>query len=342
MSSSALGAVYTILGNSTAGFRAVLDDFLQHRIYALTSIEKAKAVTTAQKSRSSSARSHATLQKRCILCTADHYLGACTQYLSKTPDQRKQLVTQHRRYCNCLGNHPRKTCRSTKRCTKYAPRHHTSLHEASTVTSASSSSSESAPTDESSSATVHHVVPISPKETALVNVISTNGDSFRGFLHQGVHLPTVASFTAACLPIYGIRADHNVTTRGVSTFVISSLTETYNCEVNAFILPERTHSTPTVANPHARWSHIQGLKLADPSYLDSQPIDIVIGVDVYSRIQSTNSPSLVGHPRSCIRRSLQLPVRRRPGPLRAAVEILGPGGAEHSARSDADRLRASM
>ncbi|XP_076284633.1 uncharacterized protein LOC143211095 [Lasioglossum baleicum] len=285
---------------------SVLDEFLTHRIRALTTIERAQPVTSAQKTRSSGAHSHATVapQKRCILCTADHYLGACNQYLAKTPDQRKQLVSQHKRCYNCLGAHPRQECRSTKLCLKCTSRHHTSLHGAATVHSGSSSSADAVLTDEPSPAAVHHVLPISPKvslrrpmllATALVNVVSANGDSIRArvLLDQGSEVSFITESTCqrlrlprqrACLPIYGIGAGHNVTTRGVSTVTISSLTETYTCDVTAFILPELTHYAPTVTNPHSNWSHLHGLKLADPSYLDSQPIDIVIGVDVYSRI----------------------------------------------------------
>ncbi|XP_076237871.1 uncharacterized protein LOC143181374 [Calliopsis andreniformis] len=35
---------------------------------------------------------------------------------------------------------------------------------------------------------------------------------------------------------------------------------------------------------HSEWPHLRGLQLADPFYLEQRPIDIVIGVEVYSRI----------------------------------------------------------
>ncbi|XP_076294560.1 uncharacterized protein LOC143215865 [Lasioglossum baleicum] len=295
-----------IADNSDYPEFSVLDTFLEHRIRALAKVESTKPVTSVSKSRAPGAQSHATIasQNRCILCCADHYLGRCAQYLAKTPEQRKQLVTQHRRCYNCLGNHPIKVCRHTTTCMKCASRHHTSLHDASISSSASSSSSESEPIVEAPPAAAHHVMPASLPvlsrrpmilATALVTILSTNGDNIRArvLLDQGSEVSFIKESICqrlrlprqhARMPIYGIGAGHTVTTRGVSTFVISSLTQTYTCEVKAFILPELTHYAPAATSPHASWDHIQGLQLADPSYLDPQPIDMVIGVDVYSRI----------------------------------------------------------
>ncbi|XP_076299343.1 uncharacterized protein LOC143218185 [Lasioglossum baleicum] len=285
---------------------SVLDDFLQERILALTSYEKVKAAATTTKPRSFSALSHATVSSRaqCTLCSADHYIGICAQYLAMTPEQRMQYITQNRRCFNCLGFHSRNVCRNRGKCMKCASRHHTSLHDAPASSSSVDSTPTTAPPVESSSAAALHVVPVASSvslrcpiilATALVKVLSNDGSSItaRVLLDQGsevsfvresicqqLHLPR----QHVSLQTYGIGAGHNVTTRGVSTFVISSMTEPFTCKINAFILPTLTHYTPTVATAHASWSHIQGLTLADPSYLESQPIDIVIGVDVYSRI----------------------------------------------------------
>ncbi|XP_076294567.1 uncharacterized protein LOC143215872 [Lasioglossum baleicum] len=285
---------------------SVLDEFLQQRTFALMSYEKATTVATIPKPRSSSALSHNTIgpRPRCILCSADHYIGACTQFLAKTPEQRKQFVTQNRRCYNCLGNHPRKACRSTKKCTTCASRHHSSLHDASTSTSPGDAMPTANSRVDPPNAAAHHVGPVASSvvmrrpillATALVKVTSHNGDSItaRALLDQGSEVSFVKESMCqrlrlprqhANLPIYGIGAGHHVTTRGASTFTISSLTEKYTCEVRAFILPELTHYTPAVAVPQASWDHIKGLKLADSAYLESQPIDIVIGVDIYNRI----------------------------------------------------------
>ncbi|XP_076298609.1 uncharacterized protein LOC143217848 [Lasioglossum baleicum] len=285
---------------------SVLDDFLHKRILALTSYEKAKAAATTPKPQSFSALLHATVSSRaqCTLCSADYYIGICAQYLAMTPEQRMQYITQNRRCFNCLGFHSRNVCRNRGKCMKCASRHHTSLHDPPASSSSVDLTPTTAPPVESSSAAALHVVPVASSvslrcpiilATPLVKVLSNDGSSItaRVLLDQGsevsfvresicqqLHLPR----QHACLPIYGIGAGHNVTTRGVSTFVISSMTEPFTCKINAFILPTLKHYTPTVATLHAIWSHIQGLTLADPSYLESQPIDIVIGVDVYSCI----------------------------------------------------------
>ncbi|KMQ82487.1 hypothetical protein RF55_22771 [Lasius niger] len=65
----------------------------------------------------------------CPLCELSHPLARCEQYLSKTANQRKDIVIKHRRCYNCLAPHPVRKCASTRRCLKCGQRHHTSIHE---------------------------------------------------------------------------------------------------------------------------------------------------------------------------------------------------------------------
>ncbi|XP_076301669.1 uncharacterized protein LOC143219685 [Lasioglossum baleicum] len=259
---------------------AVLDKFIQSRIRALSTVDNAKSGAIPQKPRTVNTYSHATatFKSRCILCTAPHYVGSCPRFLSKSTAERKQFIMQQRRCYNCLGNHPLEACRSSKRCLKCTSPHHTSLHDGSDAAS-KSSSAKSAPTGESASAASHHVTPVSPKvslhrpillATALVDVVAATGERFqaRVLLDQGSEVSFITESLCqrlrlprlqASLPIYGIGAGHTVTTRGVSIVAMSSRTETYTCKVKAFILPQLTHYAPTVATPHANWTHLQGL-----------------------------------------------------------------------------------
>lgn len=65
----------------------------------------------------------------CVLCGSLHYLAKCERYQTKTAQQRRDLVTKHRRCFNCLAPHPVKKCNSTRRCLKCGKRHHTTLHD---------------------------------------------------------------------------------------------------------------------------------------------------------------------------------------------------------------------
>lgn len=64
----------------------------------------------------------------CPLCSLSHHLSSCPTFQSKNTNQRYELVSQHRRCFNCLGNHSLQLCRSTRRCLKCGKQHHTSIH----------------------------------------------------------------------------------------------------------------------------------------------------------------------------------------------------------------------
>jgi len=65
----------------------------------------------------------------CPLCGVSHHLIRCDSYLSKTAQQRKDIVVKHRRCFNCLGPHAANKCTSTRRCQKCGKKHNTSIHE---------------------------------------------------------------------------------------------------------------------------------------------------------------------------------------------------------------------
>lgn len=64
----------------------------------------------------------------CVICTDNHFLSRCPQYLNKTTQQREEIVTKHNRCYNCLGSHSSNFCISTNRCRKCGKKHHTTLH----------------------------------------------------------------------------------------------------------------------------------------------------------------------------------------------------------------------
>ena len=67
----------------------------------------------------------------CPICTASHHLSRCSNYTSKSPEERYQLVKSLRLCFNCLsGKHVIANCRSTVTCkaSGCSKKHHTTLH----------------------------------------------------------------------------------------------------------------------------------------------------------------------------------------------------------------------
>lgn len=66
----------------------------------------------------------------CVLCSGNHSLYACGQYLHKTPRERYHFCKSHHLCFNCLSRvHTLQSCQSKSACKKCgSKRHHTSLH----------------------------------------------------------------------------------------------------------------------------------------------------------------------------------------------------------------------
>lgn len=70
---------------------------------------------------------------RCGLCKGTRYLMFCKHYLSKSPQDRKEAVTNCNHCLNCLGSHNIKSYTSLKHCRLCSEQHHSSLHDAMTA-----------------------------------------------------------------------------------------------------------------------------------------------------------------------------------------------------------------
>lgn len=65
----------------------------------------------------------------CPLCSASHLLHLCPTFISKNPNQRREIVNQTSRYFNCLSSkHVASACQSRFSCRVCHKRHHSMLH----------------------------------------------------------------------------------------------------------------------------------------------------------------------------------------------------------------------
>ena len=68
----------------------------------------------------------------CLACSKSHKLEDCSQFVSKTQEDRYSLVKSKRACFNCLRpGHSSNYCRATQRCSKCKNKHHTLLHRGS-------------------------------------------------------------------------------------------------------------------------------------------------------------------------------------------------------------------
>lgn len=189
------------------------ETFLLGRIYTLEALERSlsrKQSPNSPASRpSAGARAYTatSVEQKCSLCSANHYLSSCPKYLEKTSEQRREIIVSKRLCFNCLGPHAVKACRNTKRCRTCSKPHHTTLHtpasNSNIATSASSLASSASIPNASASQDGMSAAP-SPSQhelgmqtsshiaqsrivrnasvllaTALVNVLSRHGQTYQ-------------------------------------------------------------------------------------------------------------------------------------------------------------------
>jgi hypothetical protein len=130
--------------------------------------------------------------------------------------------------------------------------------------------------------------------TAIVDVIDANGETqqCRVFLDPGSDVNFVSQSTVDKLGLQtqqgrvdvgGIGGCHSGTSRGSATVRLFSRVSKFSLSIKALIFPRITGNLPRV-NTHADFSHLKGLKLADPKFYISSPVDILLGNSAEAQI----------------------------------------------------------
>lgn len=100
--------------------------------------QRANTKTDRETHQTTQVKAHATATdtRRCPACNNKHFVLFCSIFRRQTPEQRAELVSQHRLCGNCLSSrHTLKDCSSSHRCQRRQGRHHTMLHDCRAATS---------------------------------------------------------------------------------------------------------------------------------------------------------------------------------------------------------------
>ncbi|XP_036142104.1 uncharacterized protein LOC118645339 [Monomorium pharaonis] len=278
-----------------------LREFLERRLRTVEALSSAKGeagATTPAKPTTGSSRAvcsnlaqNQQRKGRCPACQKDHYVLQCSDFQKKTPAQRKEFVEGHQLCINCLGRHPLSECQSKKSCLACSARHHTTIHDA--------YSKASPPGDTTASS--HHVQQHEERAaavllaTARVRVTDMYGDQHtaRALIDPGSELSLISETLSqrlrlprlpASVSVYGVGGQRTGATRGRVSLEMSSSTSTFTLRVSALVLPRISAYGTRVAATPDDWPHLRDLSLANPDFRAGDPIDILLGADVYSTI----------------------------------------------------------
>ncbi|XP_067644103.1 uncharacterized protein [Eurosta solidaginis] len=250
----------------------------------------------------------------CILCKESHITRRCHKFLAMDCFARKTIVDTNRLCINCLSStHLVSTCPSNRNCQQCGKRAHTLLHFPQTINNPSSFSHTAA----TSSTTPSHRRTISTnnigseigpllfnaiKFTSKTNVLLptavvkvTRHDSstvlLRTLIEQGSTGALVSERAADTLKLEGwptktsIKLTNGQQTSGryITQFTIKSrIAANFQLDVTASVVKNVTENLPVTTISYHDWPHLRDLKLADPEFYRSLPVDLLIGSDLFS------------------------------------------------------------
>ncbi|XP_012543469.2 uncharacterized protein LOC105840926 [Monomorium pharaonis] len=282
-----------------------LDRFITARASVLE--ELAPSTKSARSQRFTSATSATASPLSCPLCNESHYINQCSQFKKKSPSQRLEIAQRFKRCVNCLSDkHAVPSCPSRFSCRTCQKRHHSMLHtDSASVSNATSHQSEPArspdTTDVSEVAALHSASKLSSRPrvllaTAQVKISSISGRScnVRALLDQGSEITFISENLQQLLKLRRIKLPLSISAIGgvdagtckfAAQIQISPVHQPQPVLTTiASILPSLTRYSPSHALSTIDWTHLSDLSLADPCLTNSDPIDVIIGADLYSEL----------------------------------------------------------
>ncbi|XP_037824890.1 uncharacterized protein LOC119613829 [Lucilia sericata] len=294
-----------------------LDNFLKERILTLQCLQEIKGTNSTNME--SSLQSHnSSVKISCILCpNQSHYLRNCRRFKSLSISDRISTVNEHNFCTNCLSRtHTARSCKINNNCYICNNRHHSMLHlqhlensvvERPTVSTEQNSGAVLRPTNShyQQSHTSNNVTPNSQVfhtsqnqsvllGTATVNIIHNNNKhQVRALIDSGSECYYISERLRKRLKLPTHSAHAQVS--GINNVVIgvskycpveigSDLDSSVNLSTNAFVLPKISGNLPSTSVNIDIKKLLPNLRLADSNLLDSRPVDILIGADLYHRI----------------------------------------------------------
>ena len=229
----------------------------------------------------------------CPLCKPDrHPLYTCPKWLGYTVAQRMAHIKQRHLCTNCLGvGHPVATCKSTYRCRECGQAHHSSIHQ------------EEQPSQQvTSTLSQSQQLPDALLQTAEVLLKGPEGQEVRAraLIDSAAGLSLITHRMAKLLELPMHKSKTALTTLQDSKSLGSEhLTEVTICPTHRqldikcrpAVLKNVISTTPSRPfAPVDEFPHLWGLRLADPSYNIPGHVDILLGSDVWLKLQGNLPP----------------------------------------------------
>jgi hypothetical protein len=275
-----------------------LTDFLNQQCQILETLEINKIIKQSQIQQRSS--THVSSQAKgqvstCVICKQSHWLYQCPTFLSLTTNQRSSEIRKHNLCNNCFrSGHKAAQCRSGS-CKKCSLKHNSLLHP---IETNEISQSDSVPTTSYCTQTLFKRVILS---TAVIKVLDQkcriqelrallDGGSESNFITQHAVEKLGCKTESITLLVVGI--NEAVTTINRRTVIqLQSKHTGFKSSLQCLVIPKITQNIPLVSFSATSFEIPKNLKLADPQFHISRPIDLLIGNELFMRLLSVGQIS---------------------------------------------------
>lgn len=241
---------------------------------------------------------------KCFYCQdSSHKIISCSRYSILNTSDKINFIKSNRLCFNCLASgHSSSNCTSIGRCKICKSKHHTIIHNENKNSTVNNSQSNSNSTETANKTTVTAVNSTNASNkrvllaTAIVFVYSSSGEKYpaKTLIDLGSDNTVIVGKLATKLGLTKVPdhskirglGDTEVSTRNSSVkFRISShVDSTFSTEISATVMEKVTGNLPMVPIHREDWTHLRGLKLADPHYDCPSPVEILLGADTYEEI----------------------------------------------------------
>jgi len=222
---------------------------------------------------------------KCLFCSKEHPSVQCPNFEGLSMDARYQTARDKKVCFRCLNStHWSNRCKITNPCDKCSGRHHTLLHRDYQETEKPSPPQVSMVSARDTSTVL--------LGTALLHVRDRAGcmQQVRDLIDSGSQISIMST---SCVERLGLRrVKWTAPLTGVSGVVVSNVDGLVKCiiapryddhriHVSAWVLPKITGNMPICPLAPQVKQHFNHLALADPGFDRSDPIDLLLGADVY-------------------------------------------------------------
>lgn len=284
--------------------------YLEKRAAAVKSAEKQSGSSFIAKVDNSKENS------KCTFCNDDHYISKCQKFTQKSVTERINFIKSKKLCINCLSAH-KDECRSKFSCRSCKKKHHSLLHlESNQVVKTNVAKAQTKAIEQmnSNEQSIHISANIAANyspvilATAIVAIESHSGEklAFRALIDQGSQSSFISENAAQLLKLQKIPMKFQITGVGEHTITANfsvdikispRFSSSFVLKSRAIILKKLAKVTKIALPSAPSFDHINNLHLADPSFHENSPIDLMLGAAEYAQIiQSGVVKGLVNEP----------------------------------------------